>query len=266
MATWHIRSEELRRRRIKKMMHQTELSRLSGISLRAIRKLEAGDVPVTASTLDCLAKALDCKREDIGTYDDAPRKRASNGKHVPPPTTTAAGASDRPRMSELRAIEETLPPGVELVIDGERIPKLTVLKYQQCFTAYLARDGERYWIEGHVTDERGLPPPEAKLIRAVSGEAGRFEMRYLVGADGHVLVVTVHTPTGALTIAMQDAREKKTAVRGIVRLVALRDLAPGAGLASFARERPSPWGLVVERLIEIAAQSARAPKTKRARA
>ena len=107
------------------------------------------------------------------------------------------------------------------------------------------------------TDERGLPPAEAKLLGAVSGEAGRFEMRYRVGADGHVLVVTVHTPTGALTIAMQNAAEKKTAVRCFARLVALRDLAPGAGLASFARERPSPWGLVVERVIEIAAKPAR---------
>ncbi len=212
---------------------------------------------VTASTLDCLAKALECKREDIGTYDDAPRKRASNGKHVPPPATTAARASDRPKMSELRAIEETLPPGEVLVLDGERIPKLTVLKYQQCFTAYLARDGERYWISGRVTDERGLPPAEAKLVGAISGEAGRFEMRYPVGADGHVLVVTVHTPTGALTIAMQNAAEKKTAIRCIVRLVALRDLAAGAGFASFARERPSPWALVVERVIEIAAKTAR---------
>ena len=68
MSAWRIRSEALRRLRIAAMLDQAELSRLSGISVRAIRKLEAGDVGVTASTLDCLAKALGCKRTDIAIH------------------------------------------------------------------------------------------------------------------------------------------------------------------------------------------------------
>ena len=258
MSAWRIRSEALRRLRIAAMVDQAELSRLSGISVRAIRKLEAGDVGVTASTLDCLAKALGCKRTDIATHVDTPRRtRASNGA---PEAPNAARGSERPKMSDLRAIDEALPPAEAIVVDGERIPKLTVLKYQQCYTAYLARDGERHWLEGRVTNERGLPPAEAALLGAISGEAGRFEMTCPVGSKGHVLTVTAHTQTGALTIALQNASERRTAVQCIVRLVALRDLAPDAGLASFVRERPSPWGLVVERVTEIAARQARATK------
>jgi len=77
-----------------------------------------------------------------------------------------------------------------------------------------------------------------------------FEVTSPVGRDGHALVVTAHTKTGALTVAMQKAR-RQSSVRMLVRLVAFRDLAQGAGLTCFARERPAPWTLVVERMIDV---------------
>lgn len=249
MSDWTINSAELRRRRVAKMLDQAQLARAAALSARTIRLLEASDRGVNASTVEGLAGALACKATDIAAHRASPRR----GKSLPPRAT-----GERVRMSELVAIGEREPEET-LVIAGEAIAKLTPLQYQHCYTAFLARDGERYWLEGAITDERGLPPQEAALLDAKSGEAARFEVTCPVGRSGHTLVVTAHTTTGALTVAMQKARKLRS-TRALVRLAALRDLAPGAGLTCFVRERPSPWTLVVERM--IAAPERAASKTK----
>ncbi len=77
------------------------------------------------------------------------------------------------------------------------------------------------------------------------------------------MLVTAFTWDAATTIAMQNAAEKT--VRCIVRLVALKDLALGAGLPFFMRERPSPWGLVVERVIAVTEPERRAAKQREPR-
>ena len=246
MSSWSIKSAELRRRRSEKTLDQSQLARLAKVSVRTIRLLEASDRKVNASTVEGLARGLACTPADIATHHDAPRRTKS--LPPPPPSLRAPANGERVRMSDLVAIGES-EPAEALVIDGARIAKLTPLQYQHCYTAYLARDGERYWVQGKVTDERGLPPLEAALLGAVSGEAGRFEVTAPVGRNGHSLVLTTHTKTGALTVAMQDARKLKS-TRVLVRLLALRGLAPDAGLTCYARERPSPWTLVVERILD----------------
>jgi transcriptional regulator with XRE-family HTH domain len=223
--SWVIRSDELRRRRLEKIMTIAELARLSIVSVRTIHSLEKSDIAVSVTTVDCLAKVLGCQRADIATSSD---KRP---KTIPP-----------------KKIDDAKP----------RAP--SVLKYNQCFTAYAARHGERYAIEGTVEHDHGLPPAEAALLGASSGKSARFEMRVPVGDDGHSLCVTVHTDCAATTIEMQDAAHKTTLC--IVRLVALDDLAAGAGLTFFMRERPSPWCFVVERVVRVAPRRrvATAPK------
>ncbi len=266
MSAWIIRSAELRRLRVERLLDQTELARISGVSVRAIRALEASNKGVTLTTLDCLTKALDSKRAEIATHAE-PKAKATAQTKAPAPTvdtkpTATRAPAERVRMIDLREKERTMPPPEALEIDGEWIPKLTVLKYRQCFTAYLAREGERYWISGTIVDDRGLPPAEAKLIGARSGEAARFDVRCPVGEDGDTLGVTAFTATGALTVAMQDADDK--IVRFIARVVALKDVAPGTGFTFFMRERPSPWALVVERVLDVAdAPAPRAPKRAR---
>ncbi len=260
MSAWRIQSEELRRRRIEKMLDRAELARITGVSVRTLALLEASDKGVTVTTLDALIKPLGCKRVDVATYVD-PRKKSAPVKVNGAPRAS----NDRPRIIDLRTIQRALPDPEPVLVDGELVPMLTVLRFQQCFTAYLARDGERYCVEGRVHDERGLPPSEAALLGATSGEAARFEIHCPVGDAGHTLCVTVHTSNAETTLAMQRAADKT--VLCVVRVVAFRDLAPNAGLAFSMRERPSPWGFVVERVISVKAPESRAQlrSPKRAR-
>lgn len=267
MVTWKIRSAELRRRRIERIMTIAELARLAIVSVRTIQALEKSDLKVTVATVDGLARALGCQRADIATAivasNAAPPKSAP--RKLDGAKTSAPG--ERVRMPDLIAIGRTLPEPEPVEIDGELIAVLTVLKYNQCFSAYVARHGERYAIEGMVESDHGLTPAEAALLGARSGESARFEIRVPVGDDGHTLCVTVHTDRAVTTIDMQDAAHKTALC--VVRLVALDDLRAGEGLTCFMRERPSPWCLIVEQVVRVAnprAKVARTKTTSRARA
>jgi len=261
MSEWTIRSAELRRRRIEKMLAQTELAKLAVISVSALRRLEASDVGVALATIDNLTKPLGCKRGDIATSGltkkGAPSRETNGAKSA----AHDAANGDRVRLADLRAIQIRLPEPEAIVIDGERIPMLTVIRYQQCLSAHVARDGMRFWIEGRVADERGLLAHEAALLGARFGEATRFDLQCPIGDDGHMLGVTAFTRTAPMTIEVQEASEK--IVRVVLRLVALRDLAPGAGLPFFMRERPNPWALVVEKVIAVKPPAKESARGKR---
>jgi hypothetical protein len=106
-------------------------------------------------------------------------------------------------------------------------------------------------------DAQNTSAPAARLASHRRGPRARASRLRAVGEGGDTLGVTVHTDAAATTIAMQDASEKIALC--VVRVVALKDLAPGAGLVFFMRERPSPWGLLVERVIRVTPVRSTAP-------
>jgi hypothetical protein len=255
-SSWHIKSAELRRRRLDAMMTIVELAKRSGLGVRTIQHAEhSNDGPVQLMTVDLSAKALGCERTDIATC----KEKSAKAPNATAQSASPRAATDRVRMSDLQAIDKTLPEPDPFDDDGELLPMVTVRRYNHCATAFQARDGERYAVEGTVEVDHGLSPSEAKLLGARSGDSARFDVRIPVGGDGHTLCATVFTDRAATTIEMQDALHKKTLC--IVRLVALEDLERGEGLMFFMRERPSPWCLLVERVVRV-----ESPKPKKRRA
>jgi hypothetical protein len=161
--------------------------------------------------------------------------------------------------------EAKLPARAYVAVRGEKLPPLTARAYQQCFTAYGVHVRERYVVEGFVEDERGLPPAEAALLGdgARSGIAARFEVRWAIGDA--VLGVTVHAKEASHVRALQAMNKTRRRVRAIVCVIAPEGIPDAGGLAAFARERPGPWGLLVEELLADDRDVAKSATSRRGR-
>ena len=267
---WIIKSKVLRRLRIEQLMSVENLARRSGVSVRSIRTYEARDTTARLDTMQCLAKALGAEALALGRVhvpstdtEKSVALTSPNGPRAAPneaaAATTATTKLPPPsRLEELVELERSLAPLPKLKTARGAVDPLTARRFQDIFTAYAMYEGDRFYLAGLVNAQRGITDTEASLLGSESGVGARFHVVKEV-ATGHVVGITVHTKDGAHTKRMQARLgERATVVLSVVRAatadacsetMAAREASP-RGFSFFMSERPRPWGLVVEDVVD----------------
>jgi hypothetical protein len=235
------------------------LEKISGVSLRTLRDLESEDRTARIATIECLAKAYGVEPRDLarpvhGAADPKPRRRASAPPPAPaaPVPVPAYGVTQLPkqtRLEQLVVLERALEPMAPLTTRGVNVPPLDAKKYQDIFTAYAPHEGGVFYVTGRVDLQRGISREEAALLGTRSGVGARFHFVRDV-APGHEIGMTVHTARGEDTVALQEALgAQATAVVRVV-LAPEETVTRGEGFTFFMSERPRPWALRVEHVVQ----------------
>jgi len=188
---------------------QDELAGKAGIGRRTVQRLEKQGGQPTADTLALLAKALEVA-----------------------PGALRLGASGAPRLDDLITLERDR---------GMRhgVPWLGPRRYQDMQTAYAAHAGRKYWLEGVIGKNRGVPQPEAERLGSRNGIAARVLVACEVADGVQPLAIHVYSVRAEHTVALQDAR-------GEVRELVVEVYAAEAPVFAFLdSERLKPWALVV---------------------
>jgi hypothetical protein len=231
------------------------LEKVSGVSLRTLRDLEAEDRSARLTTIDCLAKAFGVEPREIarpssGAAEPKPRRRAS----APPPPPPAYGVTQLPkpsRLEQLVTLEMGLEPLPAITTHGLIVPALDAKKYQDIFTAYAPHEGTLSYVTGRVDLQRGISREEAALLGTRSGVGARFHFVREI-APGHEIGMTVHTAWAEDTLALQEALGGHATVVVRVVLAPEETVTLGEGFSFFMSERPRPWALRVEHFVDDA--------------
>jgi transcriptional regulator with XRE-family HTH domain len=248
---WFVMPEALRRARLAQLLSVELLAKKSGVSVRSITRYESKEQRVRLETLDCLAKAVAAKVNDIARLraSGVASNRSENGA-----TQTASAIPARTQLEALVDLE--LARGIDPApVKTKRgaVPVLTAKGLQDVFTAYALYNGERFFLRGVVDTQRGIPADEAKLLGAKPGVAARFHLLRGV-VPGSVVGVTVHTATDVHTKALQKLQKKEISV--VVRVVVTSgEPSDDVGFSSFITKIAAkrPWTFVVDEVLDAKA-------------
>ncbi len=126
------------------------------------------------------------------------------------------------------------------------IPPFGPAQLVEVFTAYAAHAGERYYVDGEVTSQRGLRYSDCLVLGIPHATGARFEIGRRIGTLPRPFLLTVITMDAAQTRALQVHASNGTPIRVVVRVVAAIDdrkdegLVVIAGLPNAVSSEPTP--------------------------
>jgi transcriptional regulator with XRE-family HTH domain len=238
----------LRAAREKKAMSRARLAHRSGVSERALREREMRGGRMRESNLESIAKVLDVDPGSLVKRRDAPASvtdaRAANGA-----SNAKKPLRERTHMERLVTLEGAARGRARVRTPRGELPLVTARVTQDLYTAYATYEGEVFVVRGVLDTHRGLSVPEGKLLGTRSGVGACFLVVCEI-ADGEQLGVTVHTRLREQTRRLQALRDEKVTL--VVRVVCVpgEPVDGGPGFSSFMRQRPGPWALVVEEILD----------------
>lgn len=183
-----------------------DLAQKSGVNETTLGRWERGANVPQARNVSVLAKTFGVTAEALHV-EDAPK-------------APKAGMRRASRLDELRPFDRD--DGL-FRWKGEALPQLTARALNRVKTAYeLYADAKRkFWLEGIVAREHGLPPEEAEALGTRSGVGARFLVVKRLKGDAE-LGVTVHGADPEITLALLDVPEAR-----VTRLVVQVVVPPG---------------------------------------
>jgi transcriptional regulator with XRE-family HTH domain len=222
-----------------------ELASRSGVSDRQIRAIESSRPPATIQlrTLRDLSGALKCQHEDVAQWFEADARvpvEVSPVAHKLPPASTLAQRAALERKARIRPRLIDSSTGKVEVIGFDRLYELDA--------AFGDHEGQKWAVEGKITEHRGLPPYVEPILDVKTGIGAQFLVVRKVAREP--LYVSVFTRSGEHTKRLIEAERKAHAVCAVARLVVARPKAEWKGFFIFEkRPRPHPWALVVDELL-----------------
>jgi hypothetical protein len=244
MPKWFVDPKKLKRIRMEKKVAMPELAQHSGISERMLREYERREMAVRPPTIAILETSLGVKAAEFARFV------AEDGDAIP----AAAAPAPTPQAGIPRT-------SLEKCVDAERtvttkpskrggVLVLSARILQDIFTAYRVHQDRELCVEGIITSQRGIDTRESRVLKSKAGVGARFNFRIALPL-GLFLNVTVHTPTAALTRALQAKLDEKAAVIVRVKVVTFEQQKAGEGFFSFvtAVTDRRPWTLVVEKVL-----------------
>ena len=245
MPHWIVLPTALKRLRVARAGSHAALAQHSGISERMLRKYESNeDQIVRASTVRVLEVSLGAKALEFARFvdDDPPEGDKERPKITP--------QAPDPVRTRLETVVHAELDAREAAVKKEGAEALTARALQDIFTVYRLHEGRRFWLQGEVRTQRGIPHREAKLLGGRAGVSARFEVCKRVTKD-HDLGVTVHAARAEHTRALQAALNLEAMIIVTVHVVSQEASEAGEGFSSFisAVNDLRPWTLLVEEIV-----------------
>jgi hypothetical protein len=241
---WILIPGALRRLRRGRKLDRKEAAKLLGLHEWTISRHES-DGPLTPRTLRAefvkvYRRGYQCDAEAFVRWvdhDDEPAKRKPRAKKLIDPAAPQLGT-----LTERAKHEITI--GAQQTINGLEVVGNAIIR--ECMTACALHAGERYAVQGTVTQHDYLPEIAARVLGAPVGEGARFRFDRQV-VKGLPVYVTVMTTTLDHTRYLVEAHKSEKTVAVIVRVVAKPPAEEWKGFLIFEK-RPvfRPWTFVVE--------------------
>jgi transcriptional regulator with XRE-family HTH domain len=251
---WIPKKDALRRFREASGYSIYDLAHRVGISERQIRTIESETPPgsILSRTVQSLAKALGCSKEELATWiarKPAPAPVESpSGEHgdIPgqePKTIEGLAAMERhARLAgEFGSLQIETSGGTFELLGAERSLEIDA--------QYGAFEGQPFLVVGRVEHHKPLPPAAAKVLGAKSGVGGRFQITralfYEIAFGASVL-----TATAELTRLLLEKHRQGATADVVVRVVVERPRKSWKGFVGLGSDaRPVPYAFLVERLV-----------------
>lgn len=201
-----------------------DLAQKANVDAKTIIDLEHGRRSwVYPKTLKNVAAALSALG---GTDVDWAKLRARSAPPKPRPSRIADELPPRSSLDKYVSAERRAGLQPMMETDDGPISPFGAAQLVEVFTAYAAHAGERYYVDGEITSQRGLRYSDCHVLAIPHATGARFEIARRIPGIARPFLLTVVTLDETRTRSLQKYAATGERVRAIVRVVAAKD-APG---------------------------------------